>query len=254
MTVVVGIYCSDGVVIAADSALTINSVIEEAYLKKIACLSDDLVVGFAGDLGFAQRFRQVVKDIWNNPERIQIGSDEFHKIIELFSTNGIMEFLKYVRPTDPINIPSTFVIGFAHAGQHHLCMLPAGNFQPMVINENLPFCSLGSGHYLTNPFLSFIKKVFWSGESCPKLPVGIFSAVMAMYLAVELNAGGINAPIHIAILEKQSDGYACRKLHEDELSVHQENCKEALKHFSKYSHFFDRENIQNAPSIPQLAS
>jgi 20S proteasome alpha/beta subunit len=252
MTVVVGIYCRDGVVIAADSALTINGVIEEAYLKKIACLADDLVVGFAGDLGFAQRFRQVAKDIWDNPERSQIGPDEFHKIIESFYTNGILEFLKYVRPTDSINIPSAFVVGFAHAGRHHLCTLPHGNFQPMVINENLPFCSLGSGLYLTNPFLSFIKKVFWSGESCPKLSVGIFSAVMAMNLAVDLNIGGINAPIHIAVLERKNNLYTCRKLHEDELSTHQENCKEALDYFSKYSHFFDRENIKKAPHIPKM--
>ncbi len=122
----------------------------------------------------------------------------------------------------------------------------------MVINENLPFCSLGTGHYLTNPFLSFIKKVFWSGESCPALPVGIFSAVMAMNLAVDLNAGGINAPIHVAVLEKKENTYLCRKLHEDELSAHQENCKEALNYFSKYSHFFDRENIKNAPYIPKM--
>jgi 20S proteasome alpha/beta subunit len=63
MTVVVGIYCSDGVVIAADSALTIGSVIEQSYAKKVACISDNLIVAFAGDLGFAQRFRQVAKDI-----------------------------------------------------------------------------------------------------------------------------------------------------------------------------------------------
>ncbi|MFM7631048.1 MAG: hypothetical protein ACKO43_04470 [Alphaproteobacteria bacterium] len=252
MTVVVGIYCRDGVVIAADSALTINRSYEEAYLKKIACLADDLVVGFAGDLGFAQRFRQIAKDVWDDPDRGQIPSDDFHKIIESFSTNGILEFLKYVRPTDAIDISSAFVIGFAHAARHHLCMLPYGNFQPIVINENLPFCSLGSGHYLTNPFLSFIKKVFWSGEPCLALPVGIFSAVMAMNLAVELNAGGINAPIHIAVLERKNNIYTCRKLHEDELSTHQENCREALNYFSKYPHFFDRENIENAPYIPKM--
>ncbi len=252
MTVVVGIYCSDGVVIAADSALTIGSVIEESYLKKIACLSEDLVVGFAGDLGFAQRFRQVAKDFWDSPARRKLAVNDFHKITEAFSVNGIDEFLKYIRPNDPINIPSTVVVGFAHYKKHHLIMLPAGNFQPSVINENLPFCSLGSGHYLTNPFLSFIKKVFWKGEPCPKVPLGIFSAVMAMNLAVDLNSGGINAPIHIAVLEKKDDHYICRKLHDDELSAHQENCKEALKHFSQYTHFFDRENIENAPLIPKM--
>jgi 20S proteasome alpha/beta subunit len=253
MTVVVGIYCSDGVVIAADSALTIGSVIEQSYAKKVACISDDLIVAFAGDLGFAQRFRQVAKDIWGQDKQ-NLRAEDFHKLIEAFSIGGISEHIKYIRPTDPINISTECIIGFSHCNRHHLSVFQNGSFQPIVINENRPFHSLGSGHYLTNPFLHFIKEVFWEGKSCPKLPTGIFSALMAMNLAVELNAGGINAPIHIAVLENTENGYKCRILHTDEMSMHEENYKAALKYFSKYSHFYDRENIQNAPSIPQLTS
>jgi 20S proteasome alpha/beta subunit len=251
MTVVVGIYCSDGIVVAADSALTISGVVEQEYHKKIACFDSNLMVGFAGDLGFAQRFRQVIKDIWNTNNLPILETVETHQIIKEFCSKGIMEFLSTQRQDAPINIPSGFILGFVHKGKHSLINLPAGGFQPLVINENLPFCSIGSGHFITNPFLSFIKDVFWGGKSIPTVSVGIFSAIMALKLAIQVNAGGINSPIHVGVIEKKREEYKCRMLHEDEISQHESNYNEAVLHFASYKHIFDRANIADAPAIPK---
>jgi hypothetical protein len=122
----------------------------------------------------------------------------------------------------------------------------------MVINQNMPFASLGSGYHITNPFLSFIRKVFWPENDVPTLQVGIFSAVLALNLAIEINSGGINAPLHLAVIRKEGEGYVCCKLQEDEISQHQENAKEAMRHFGQYRHIFDTDNIEIAPAIPQL--
>ncbi len=251
MTVVVGIYCSDGIVIAADSALTIAGVVEQEYHKKIACLDSSLIVGFAGDLGFAQRFRQVIQDVWNADTLPNLETLETHQIIKEFCSKGILEFLSTQRADAAINVPSGFIIGFVHNGKHNLVNLPGGGFQPLVINANLPFCSIGSGHFITNPFLSFIKDVFWGGKSIPSVSVGIFSAIMALKLAIQVNAGGINGPIHVGIIQKTSAGYGCHMLHEDEISQHQSNYDEALIHFASYKHIFDRTNVADAPIIPK---
>ena len=90
MTVVVGIHCSDGIVIAADSALTIANVVEQEYHKKIASFNPNLIVGFAGDLGFAQRFRQVIKDIWNSESNSALEQQETHQVIKAFCSGGIL--------------------------------------------------------------------------------------------------------------------------------------------------------------------
>jgi 20S proteasome alpha/beta subunit len=252
VTVVVGIYCDNGIVIASDSALTINGVIEQSYPKKIACLEPNLVVGFAGDLGFAQRYRQVLTDIWNPQTIREIESIPTHKIINLFCIGGINEYLSTQQSGVQVNIPTSFIIGFAHNGEHKLIVLQNGAFQPVVINKNLPFVSVGSGSYITDTFLGFARKVFWQGQEIPSLPTGIFSAIMALNLAVDINSGGINAPIHVAVLQKNANGqYSCNKLNDDEVDQHQENCKAAINHFASYPHTFDRDT-ESVPEIPQL--
>ena len=248
MTVVVGIYCSDGIVIAADSALTIAGIVEQEYHKKIACILPHLFVGFAGDLGFAQRFRQVLKDVWSHANGQTV---ESHEIIKAFCQGGISEFLSTQRSDAKIEVPSGFIVGFARNDSHHLAVFPLGGFQPIVINDNLPFFSIGSGHFITNPFLTFIKSVFWKDAPTPAVSVGIFSAIMALKLAVKVNAGGINEPIHVGVMEIKDGDYVCRMLHEDEISLHQANYQEALEHFASYNHVFDRTNVADAPAIPR---
>lgn len=251
MTVVVGIYCEDGIVIAGDSALTINQVIEQTYPKKLACLEPNLIIGFAGDLGFAQRYRQVVTNFWNNSTIQNLETYETYQVINEFCRNGINEFLHTHKSDAPVNIPTLFLIGFVHKGKHNLVVYPGGDFQPMVLNHNLPFFSIGSGHFITNTFLGFAKQVFWQGNIVPSLSRGIFSAVMALNLAIDINAGGINKPLHVAVIQKCHDVYICKKLSDGEISYHQENCNEALKYFSSYEHIFD--NVNGAADIPQIS-
>ncbi len=251
MTVTIGIYCNDGIVIASDSALTINGQIEQPYNKKVACLEPNLIVGFAGDLGFAQRFRQVLKDVWNPQSIPALEQGEAHKVISAFCTGGLTEYLSTHQNNFPVNVQTAFLVGFVHKNKHHLVHLHAGLFQPMVINASMPFVSIGSGYHITNPFLSFIKKVFWHEQEVPTLQVGIFSAILAINLAIEINCGGINAPLHLAVLKYDEEtGYSCSKLQDDEISQHQENAKEAIKYFSQYKHIFS-DNVGNAPAIPQ---
>ena len=250
MTVITGIYCSDGIVIAADGALTINNQIEQPYTEKVGCVNPNLMMGFAGNLGFAQRYKQVIKGLWSPDKIQQLEQEQTHDIVKAFCVTGIAEFVQTHPNNTPLNVPTGFLIGFVHKGQHHLTMLPAGNFQPEMIDDSHPFQSLGSGYHITNPFLSFIKTVYWRGK-IPNVQLGIFSAIMALDLAIEINAGGINAPIHITVIQKTAEGYTCRKLEADEIAPHQDYTKAAIKKFSEYRPF-DTAHVQDAPAIPTM--
>lgn len=66
MTVIVGILCSDGVVIGSDSALAVGRVgrytieRQEGNVLKIEIIGDDIITAFTGAAGLAQRFNHQV--------------------------------------------------------------------------------------------------------------------------------------------------------------------------------------------------
>jgi 20S proteasome alpha/beta subunit len=66
MTVIVGILCSDGVVIGSDSALAVGRVgrytieRQEGNVFKIEIVGDDVITAFTGAAGLAQRFNHQV--------------------------------------------------------------------------------------------------------------------------------------------------------------------------------------------------
>jgi len=66
MTVIVGILCSDGVVIGSDSALAVGRVgrytieRQEGSVHKIEIIENDVITAFTGAAGLAQRFNDLV--------------------------------------------------------------------------------------------------------------------------------------------------------------------------------------------------
>ena len=69
MTVVVGIRCTDGVVIGTDSAMTFGLsaqqlTIEQPYHSKIDVVENHIIVAGTGHIGLGQRFAYEVKKLW----------------------------------------------------------------------------------------------------------------------------------------------------------------------------------------------
>lgn len=71
MTILVGVLCSDGVVIGADSAATFGNrgirTIEQPY-KKLNLIGSNVIVTFSGEIGLGQRFIEIVRK--NKEEKI----------------------------------------------------------------------------------------------------------------------------------------------------------------------------------------
>ena len=59
---------------------------------------------------------------------------------------------------------------------------------------DIPFIAVGSGQPLADPFLAFIRRVFWK-DHLPNLNEGIFAALWALSQAIEVNPGGVSNPI-----------------------------------------------------------
>jgi ATP-dependent protease HslVU (ClpYQ) peptidase subunit len=235
MTAIVGIRCRDGVVIGSDSSATFgdgggHNTIEQSTAKKIEIIGESVIVAGTGAVGHMQRFTAVTQNLWDQKafqgkSEIEIGKQLSSGGINDFSSTGAMNNLQFAA-----------MVAYPAKDQPSLCELPGGRgiFQPEIKKaDDLWFASTGSGQVITDPFLALLRKVYWS-DGAPSLQGGIFTAVWALQHACEVNPGGINAPVKIAVLAREKGKLRARMLDEAELAEHQNMVTEATKHMAAF--------------------
>ncbi len=229
MTILAGILCKDGVV-GSDSSSTFASgqvrTIEQK-IKKVDIIDKDIIVACTGQVGLAQRVNGVVEtklkgNHYKNKSHIETAKNICSACIADFSSTSA--------PKGQCGA----LIAFATSTTPHLCEFDVNTFQPEFKTEKLWYVSMGSGQPIADPFLGFIRKIFWK-DSLPLLKDGIFAVTWTLLHAIELNPGGINGPPQIATLSKDNKGqYIAMLLGDEELSEHIENVVAAEKYFSDY--------------------
>ena len=73
MTVIVGVRCTNGVVVGSDSAMTFGAgpgivTIEQQHPNKISIVRERIIVAGTGQTGLGQRFIYEVEKLWENKE------------------------------------------------------------------------------------------------------------------------------------------------------------------------------------------
>jgi hypothetical protein len=240
MTSLVAVRCKDGVVIGSDSSATLGDsaqvrTIEQLTDKKIAIVgnTNKLIIAGTGYIGHHQRFVDCANtanakgDFNNKPELeipkllSKIGVDDF---MRSFPTGFIPTIIKY----------SAFVAYKAH-NKACLCELNgAVGFQPEVRQvDDLWFTSAGSGQPITDSFLSLFSSVFWENQA-PDVRGGIFTVYWALKHACEVNPGGVNFPIKIAIYAQRNASLDAWMLSEDEMQETKDLVAAASEHFAGF--------------------
>src|SRR5262245_18171284 len=146
MTVIVGVKCSDGVVVGADSVATSSAghmhVMRMQYPNKIETVGGRVIVACSGPVGLAHRFQEQVKGAHDRRE----------------FQNACIQCSTGIPGTTCADIlrsgtPRTMQTGF---GLGAIVAAPFGNvpelvefgmidFQPEIKKEPLHFVSMGSG-------------------------------------------------------------------------------------------------------------
>lgn len=247
MTILVGVYCTDGIVIGADGSVTFTTgqqrTIEQPTKKKIEIIGERVIVASSGSWGHAQRFQHVVKELWNNNNFKNKGRIDIGKML---SRNGIEEFQQtYVQ-----QISLSVLVACPAREGPLLLELPGGvaGFQPEVKTDELWYVSVGSGQLIVDPFLAFFRSIFWKDRP-PNLHGGIFITLWALLHACEVNPGGINEPITIAVLEKKKGQLLARTLTEDELAERRNAVKDATEHIASFRDVLS--GAKDAADVPQ---
>lgn len=257
MTAIVGILCKDGVVIGCDSARTVDGIVEQPA-EKLKIIGDSLIVVGTGDVGYIHRHLNTISIMWENGLFQPKENESYFDVANKISYFSLSEFYKsnfHVMTQQAQTIVNNFNIGsliaFPYRDSFYLCQIQSGTIQPLIYDSSYWYCSMGSGCLITDPFLGFIREVFWTDRKLPTLAEGIFCVNWALSMAIKINTGGVNGPIHIATLTKSSSGFIAKELSEDELKEHDDNIEEAknaLRYWRKK--FTESENTPVLPKFP----
>ena len=252
MTLVVGIRCTDGVVIGTDSAVTFgtgqHSTIEQPLRQKIDIIESHIIVAGTGQVGLSQRFVDIVEQHWKGKS---FRGKNVVDVGRMLAQSAIKDFSE-----TEARLGSYGALVAVPCGKTvELIESAVADFQPEVKTKDIWYASMGSGQLVADPLLGFIRKTFW-GDDPPSRQDGVFAVTMVLKLGCEMAPTGVAEPIQIAMLgpDPENKGkLSARGLKKEELLEHEGNVKSAIEYFSKYRNILHGTDTPT-PELPPAPS
>jgi len=228
VTLIVGILCLDGVVVAADGAATYGVMGQHTVrqpMKKLRLLDDHVVIGVSGPGTLAQRFEGEVRRLCNAPwQAAGQQPDQAMLAITKVIRPHILDEMQMAQAAGQIigqvarvNALSTTLVALPLGADVQLFQFDQQG-SPEYARPDVPFFSIGSGQLTADPFLAFIRELFWR-QGQPTVEEGIFAAHWTVRHAIETSPRGVADPIQLAVLDKATR--TARELAEDELAYNE---------------------------------
>ena len=190
MTLTIGIRCPDGVVVGTDSAAPygpyeLAPTIPQLFRHKIAIIDDRVIVAGTGAIGLGQRFAAITRRHWEdkgfqNKTAVEIGKILAQNALTDFAQTGI----NLLKP--PGNNPESYgaLVAIPSKQDPALIEFPTVGFQPEVKTGDLWYACMGSGQYVADPLLRFLRATFWETNAPSSCQEGIFAATMVLKLSL----------------------------------------------------------------------
>jgi len=236
-------------VIGSDSSVTFStggsSTIEQRG-KKIEIIDNCLIIAGTGSMGLGQRFCHQVGELQRG-NKIP-GANAPTEIAKCMAQAAITDF----QSTGVKQGQYGALAAFRSRKEIHLCEFGAADFQPELKTADLWYASMGSGQLIADPFLGFIRKVFWR-DGMPSLADGVFAAVWTLSHTIDMNAGGVNGPIHIATLtfaDAERIKAVTTVLDSDQIEEHLQSVSAAEKHLGRFREMIDGTPDADTPVVP----
>lgn len=245
MTLIVGIRCTDGVVMAADGAATYGSLGRRTIrqsTRKLEVVRDSIVVGVSGPVGLGQLITESIGELstggFFSPRRSP--EDVMRKLREeLWEDVGTA--LEYAQVAGGVIGNSAADSAISHTlvacwlGQGPTLIQLDQQCAPEKASDDLPFVAIGSGQSIADPFLAFLKRHFWPDDTQPTLADGKFVACWTLEHAIKTAPGGISYPYEVAVVGGASAQEAtARKLAREELYEFQQHVSDVSEHLASY--------------------
>lgn len=206
MTVLIGVRCTDGVVVGADSAATSaagNIHLLKMGCDKIAIIDGRVIVAGTGQIGLGQRFVSVVQQAHD----AKVFQSNQVTVAKALSAGGRNDFASTGAPMAQYGA----MVAAPIEDEGCLIEFAVNDFQPEMKTEKLNFVAMGSGQMLAEPFVSFVARTFWQ-DSIPDVQTAIFGVHWALAHTIKCAPGGVGDPIVIATLTKGKKGWQAEML------------------------------------------
>jgi len=252
MTLIVGIRCSDGIVIAADSAATLGSSSGFTITQptqKIEIIDKSVIVACVGSVGMAQRFAQEIGTGWAakafTSTKCATEVDAGVAIANMIRPHILAE--AQVAQQLKVQWPATAVVVAMPIAKKLSLIEIADSGAPEVVPHTVPFVSIGSGKLLADPFLGFLRRIFWP-SSLPTVGQGTLAAIWTLDQCIRTSYAFLAPPVHVAELKLSSGTFSARLLPPEDLSDHRQAIESAEKSLPDALKQKPTENASEIPS------
>ncbi len=242
MTLIIGFKCSDGLVVGADSGATMGDYASGLRtimqpMTKLQLVADKAIVGVSGPVGLGQLYKDCVDRIYNEFRTLDISAicrklrEEFRKDAEIALHMAAMA-TQVLGTNARVGALTTTLVALAAKEGPYLVQFDC-ECCPEVITGDLPFVSIGSGQIIADPFLAFLKRVFWK-KRLPSVSEGIFAVNWTLEHSIDTAPGGIARPITLGELKMEGTQPKARLLSEGELQESKVMRTQAEAHVKKF--------------------
>jgi 20S proteasome alpha/beta subunit len=258
MTLIIGFKCSDGLVVGADSGATMGDYVSGLRtimqpMTKLQLVADKSIIGVSGPVGLGQLYVDCVERIHNEFRDKDISwicrrlRDEFRKDAEIALHMAAMA-TQVLGANARAGAITTTLVALAARDGPYLVQFDC-ECCPEVTTNDLPFVSIGSGQLIADPFLAFLKRIFWKDRS-PSVSEGIFAVNWTLAHALDTAPGGIAPPITIGELKMEGTQPKARLLSDKELREHREMRTQAEAHIKKFEELLRPVGGEKEPPTP----
>lgn len=264
MTILVGILCQDGAVIAADSMASHNlgtTPFVGINNLKIHSIDNKLIVACAGSDDLMTRFVYFVKLIYpslfekykqqNSSDVLalmtELGAQFAHHIINIYKQYPPEWHPQVLEMINKTGFPFQALIALNFNNKHYIFSYD-GLFNASMLRDNgIWHVILGSGHLVASPSIHLVKKML-DISLMPTVDRGQILAYWTVRHAIDVSSGSIGGEIKVEVLQKFGDEY--RVSEESKSSEHEEFIEAMYTHMRKYSmRAHTEEQIQAIPTL-----
>lgn len=237
MTLIVGLKCSDGIVIASDSAATFAAgalrTIGQQSVQKVLRVNDHMLFSATGAIGMAQLIADRLGTLWkeNAFSKTHTAATAMDRIGKEIGTlvSPYMQSAQIQRNLTGEAGTSLCksLVALPVSKQPHLFQFDF-NGAPEEVTAQLPFVALGSGQPIADPFLAFLRRVFWP-TTAPTLAEGRLIAVWTIEHVAQTNPGGVGGPVQLATLTLASGAATVTMETPEAIEEHKQKVESAEK-------------------------
>lgn len=260
MTLIVGIICSDGIVMGSDTAVTLAVLGQKTAQqpsKKLNILHGCIIVGVSGPLSLAQPIQGVIGEMYHGNSFTGKKPHEAQLLLRKHLwENCIAQEFSIAAESQKVLGNLAQITTFSHTLiampiSKQLCLFHSDETGATeAATSSLPFFAIGSGEQVADPFLAFVRRIFWPDHE-PNLAEGIFAIWWTLDYAIKSAPSlGIADPKHIAVLETVAGKPTARELSDSDLKEH----IEAVGRAQNYLRDFPKrkpEDVETTRPIPE---